>query len=182
MDGRHSVLSSSVEVAAGLVDEVLEHVEVAFLGGKVHRRHRVLHPRVGTAGGGCYDQCKTCIESEMFEGLTKQLRRAAVGEEVKVPWLKFFDRFSLLTFPFHVKDAPKEILSFSSTPGCCRHWSWRTFFKWQRLGQLSYCSLFRCSEESFNAELKPYFPFLPPGLSPGDMAEQGRLMLDNLVS
>ena len=58
VDGRHSVLSSSVEVAAGLVDEVLEHVEVAFLGGKVHRRHSVLHPRVGTARGGRCDQCK----------------------------------------------------------------------------------------------------------------------------
>ena len=122
---------------------------------------------------------KNALDAEMFEGLTKQLRRAAVREEVKV---EIFDRFSLLTFPFHVKDAPKEILSFSSTPGCCRHWSWRTFFKWQRLGQLSYCSLFRCSEESFNAELKPYFPFLSPGLSPEEMAEQGRLMLDNLVS
>ena len=64
MDGRHSVLSSGVEVAAGLVDEVLEHVEVAFLGGKVHRRHSVFHPRVGTARGGRYDQCKTCIELE----------------------------------------------------------------------------------------------------------------------
>ena len=125
---------------------------------------------------------KNALDAEMFEGLTKQLRRAAVGEEVKVPWLKFFDRFSLLTFPFHVKDAPKEISSFSSTAGCYCHWSCRTFFKWQRLGQLSYCSLFRCSEESFNAELKPYFPFLPPGLSPEEMAEQGRLMLDNLVS
>ena len=46
---------------------------------------------------------KNALDAEMFEGLTKQLRRAAVGEEVKVPWLKFFDRFSLLTFPFHVK-------------------------------------------------------------------------------
>ena len=111
---------------------------------------------------------KNALDAEMFEGLTKQLRRAAVGEEVKVPWLISVDRF----FSSY----------FSSTPGCCCHWSWRTFFKWQRLGQLSYCSLFWCSEESFNAELKPYFPFLPPGLSPGDMAEQGRLMLDNLVS
>ena len=37
---------------------------------------------------------KNALDAEMFEGLTEQLRRAAVGEEVKVPWLKFFDRFS----------------------------------------------------------------------------------------
>ena len=41
---------------------------------------------------------KNALDAEMFEGLTKQLRRAAVGEEVKVPWLISVDRFSLLTF------------------------------------------------------------------------------------
>ena len=41
---------------------------------------------------------KNALDAEMFEGLTKQLKRAAVREEVKVTRLKSVDRFSLLTF------------------------------------------------------------------------------------
>ena len=58
MDRSHSVLCSSIQVAPGLLDEVLEDIKVALLGGKIHRRHSVLHPRVGTARGGRCDQCK----------------------------------------------------------------------------------------------------------------------------
>ena len=46
---------------------------------------------------------KNALDAEMFEGLTKQLRRAAVGEEVKVPWLKFLIVFLFLLFLFMSK-------------------------------------------------------------------------------
>ena len=47
VDGRHAVAGAHLQRAAGLFDEVLEHVQVALLRRQVHRRHVVLHLQIG---------------------------------------------------------------------------------------------------------------------------------------
>ena len=62
MDRRHPILGSSVQVAPGLLHQVLEHVEVPLLGGQVHRGHGILHSRIGAGKqkGIIFQQRRQC--------------------------------------------------------------------------------------------------------------------------